>query len=119
MLPYFVLIASLSFAYPLQQPRFKRTRAGTIVPQKAFWYLGVGKAIRELFGQAAWAKRRGEGRGTPGDFYTSEEASRLEAKLQSLGGSLHNADTSVYELGLDWGQVYLGRKYSVGVVGIR
>lgn len=103
-----------------QEPRFKLTKAGTIVPVKTFWYLGVKNAITELFSQKEWAGKRGTSRTTPGDYYRSVEARRVHDYLEPLGCEfLSDKGTSAYELGLDWCQVFTGKTHSVGIVGVR
>ena len=103
------------------EPRFttKLTQTGVKwVPRKVFYYFELRQLIqRGFFGNKEWCGLRGTGRDEyPGDFYSSEEAKRIDARL---GGALFHPDNSGYEIGMDWAQPYDFKQHSTGVVCIR
>jgi hypothetical protein len=97
---------------------FKQTSSGRrIVPRKFYYDLGVESIIRDqLFTDVSWCAHRGQGRATPEDYYTSTEAERLHA---AANVTLQDLDTSVYELGLDWGNMYSSTVHSTGYLSLR
>jgi hypothetical protein len=96
----------------------KKTAAKVqLVPRKVFWYFGIESVIRDrMFGDKQWSSLRGKGRQEPLQYYTSSEAKRVNL---AVGGQLFHVDNSAYELGLDWGQVFINKTHSTGVVAIR
>lgn len=94
----------------------KKTPTGTtITPVKVMYWLGLGAVIRDmLFTNPEFCKLRGTGREEY--FYTSAEAARLH---QQAKVSLQDPDTSVYEVGLDWGNVFVNKSHSTGFIMVR
>jgi hypothetical protein len=104
-----------------QQPRFKvveLTSGTTIKPNKVFWDLGLARTLREcFFSRPEFNQQRGKGRDKyDTDFYKSDEAQRLDARV---GGALMKAENSAYEIGFDFFQPFVFKTYSVGIVVIR
>jgi hypothetical protein len=87
------------------------------VPRKVFWYLGTKNVIRNfMFGNKEWSSLRGQGREDPLQYYTSREAKRLDKAVAGMPSSLAN---SAYEMGGDWGQVFVNKSHSTGVIALR
>lgn len=59
---------------------------------------------------------RTKGRDTPDDLYTSKEFGRINKKVD---GKLDDKDNSAWDIGMDFGQVFVFRTWSVGIIGIR
>jgi hypothetical protein len=89
---------------------------GKLQPRKTFQYLGVTNAIKRLFANPDFVALRGKGRDEPGGYYASEECKRLH---YHAGVELCDPSASVYEIGLDWGQVYDKAVHSMGIVVLR
>ena len=86
----------------------RRARGSIFVPQKRFWYFGLQHTIKQvMFADPVWCKLRGTERNLPQSFYTSEEFARLKL---ATGGVAAHADTSVYDIGFDYGQVSASRQ---------
>ncbi|KAK9795844.1 hypothetical protein WJX73_002457 [Symbiochloris irregularis] len=69
-----------------------------------------------MFHDKTWCQLRTHGRALSGSLYTSPEAERLNA---AVGGILDQPHVSLYEIGADFGQVFVNKQHSTGVIGIR
>jgi len=100
------------------EPRFEKreTASGTtLVARKVFYWLGLANVIRDrLFTDPGFCRLRGSSRSEY--FYPSEESRRLH---QSAGCSPTDLKVSVYEVGLDWGQVFVNKVHSCGFIMVR
>jgi hypothetical protein len=100
------------------EARFERrqTANGTVlVPRKVFYWFGLANVIRDrLFTDPSWCKRRGTGRHEY--FYCTAESARLHSTASC---NPLDKDTSVYEVGLDWGQVFVNKVHSCGFIMVR
>ncbi len=85
-------------------------------PARLVYDLGVANAIQQLFNDHDFTKLRTSGRDVEGDYYKSTEAARLHT---AAGADINDHDTSVYELGMDFFQLYQKSQYSIGLVMIR
>jgi hypothetical protein len=90
-------------------------KAGKLQPRKTFQYFGVKNAIRRLFADPEFVRLRGKDREDNG-YYQSPECRRLH---EAAGVDLHDSSASVYDIGLDWGQVYDKSVHSMGIVVLR
>jgi hypothetical protein len=98
------------------KPRFEEKR-GRLVPCSVYYDLGLVSIIRDrFFTDVEWCAQLGQGRTLADDYYTSAECSRLH---QASGASLLDKATSVYEIGLDWCQVFVSKVHSMGILCIR
>lgn len=94
----------------------KQTASGSILlPRKVFHYFGLANVIRDrLFTDPSWCRRRGTGRAEY--FYCTAESGRLHTMARCSSDDL---DISVYEVGLDWGQVFVNKVHSCGFIMVR
>jgi hypothetical protein len=90
-------------------------RVGKLQPRKTFQYFGVKNAIRRLFANPDFVKLRGTSREDNG-YYQSQECARLH---EAAGVDKDDPSASVYDVGLDWGQVYDKSVHSMGIVVLR
>lgn len=127
-------------------PRFE-TQGKVLKPAKVFYYLGLQETINSLFCDTEFQKHRGVGRRDNG-FYQSKEGRRLFKRAAShFEGSVgdyavkrqrvdehgqsvvcttscthfahDDPDCSVWELGLDWGEMFRTTTHSMGMVLLR
>lgn len=101
------------------QRRFevKQTADGLrILPRKVMYWFGVGAVVRDrLFTDPSFCKHRTTGRDEY--FYPSDEARRLAAEL---GCEIRwRKDVSIYEIGLDWAQMFTTKVHSTGFLMLR
>jgi hypothetical protein len=90
-------------------------KGGKLTPRKTFLYFGIQNAIRRLFTSSDFVRLRGMNRDTNA-YYNSQEATRLH---EAAGVSMDNQCASVYDIGLDWGQLYEKAVYSMGLIVLR
>jgi hypothetical protein len=88
----------------------KETPSGSrLVPRKVFYDFGLDNIIRDrMFTDPTFCQHRSKGR--QDYYYTSTEAERLHR-----AASRADLDTSVYELGADWAQMYTSKVHSTGL----
>eukprot|EP00882_Tetradesmus_deserticola_P025637 GHRQ01028178.1.p5 GENE.GHRQ01028178.1~~GHRQ01028178.1.p5 ORF type:complete len:154 (+),score=44.74 GHRQ01028178.1:1629-2090(+) len=98
--------------------RFDIKTSGTstrIVPRKVMFWFGVANVIRErMFTSTSFTKHRGAGRHQY--YYPSAAADRLHT--DSRADKL-DPNTSVYEIGLDWAQMFSSKVHSTGFIMLR
>ena len=88
--------------------RFKVVKSAKglrLLPRKRYWYFGLKHVLRYcMFADKVWCNMRATAceRNEPFTYYTSPEFARLNADTHGLAA---HKDTSVYEVGADWGQV--------------
>jgi hypothetical protein len=86
-----------------------------IVPRKVLFWFGVDKVIRDrMFTNTTFCKHRGTGRHQY--YYPSPAAERLHTES---GADRADPDTSVYEIGLDWAQMFNSKVHSTGFIMLR
>lgn len=92
------------------------TPSGTrVTPVKVMYWRGLGTVIKDMmFTNPSFCSLRGTGRQEY--FYTSKECARLHEKAKC---SLADKATSVYEVGLDWGQPFVNKVHSCGFIMVR
>ena len=85
-------------------------------PQR-FYDFGVENVVRGMFMDPRFCSFRGEGRdNNPDDFYGSRYAQQINANTH---GEFFEPDSSAYDLGFDFGEVFSFKKYSCGMLFIR
>lgn len=104
-----------------EHPRFQvvELSSGVVIkPYKVFWDLGLARTLQEsFFCMPEFCEQRSTGRDKyDTDFYQSEEAARLDARV---GGALMKIDNSAWEFGMDFFQPFTFKTHSTGVVCIR
>jgi hypothetical protein len=94
----------------------KTTGSSTrIMPRKVLFWFGVGNVIRDrMFTDPGFCKQRGTGRDQY--LYPTPMAARLH---QAAGANISDPDTSVYEIGLDWAQMFNSKVHSSGFIMLR
>lgn len=100
------------------EARFEKRQTAngvTLVPRKVFYWFGLANVIRDhLFTDPSFCRLRASGRHEY--FYPSEESKRLH---QTAGCSPSDHKVSAYEVGLDWGQVFVNKVHSCGFIMVR
>lgn len=93
-------------------------KRGKVQPCKTFMYFGVKKALTRLFADPAFVKLRADDavRDDTEGYYKSDECVRLHG---AAGVDLNDKEASVYDIGLDWGQVYDRSVHALGVLALR
>lgn len=84
-------------------------------PRKVMYWFGVGNVIRDrMFTDPGFCKQRGTGRH---QYFYPSRRSRLLHK--AAGCNPLDPDTSVYEIGLDWAQMFNSKVHSTGFIMLR
>jgi hypothetical protein len=84
---------------------------------QVYYDFGLANVIHKLFADPEWAAARGKGRDTSAaGFHGSPEAARAD---EVTDGLFSKAASSVYELGMDFGQIFNFKTHSTGIALLR
>ena len=91
------------------------TRGGKLYPAKTFFYFGVRNAIQQLYHDPDFAGLVGCAR-EDNTYYNSKECARLH---KEVGVEVNDQNCCVYDIGLDWAQLFHTKVHSMGIVALR